>query len=206
VSAGNPRPYEGASRLPAGRVEVGLLAQGDWVELEIGPGRGWFLVERAQVEPRAALVGLEIRRKWATVVGGRLASRGLAGRVRVFAEDAVEALPRMGPDASIRRIFVHFPDPWWKKRHAKRLVVRDRFVDEAARLLEPGGELFVQTDVEERARAYLSLVEQDLRFRSAGDTPDSPRIGENPYGARSPRERRALGDGLPVYRLRWTRV
>jgi tRNA (guanine-N7-)-methyltransferase len=200
-----PRPYEDASRLPTGCVEVPLLARGEWVELEIGPGRGWFLIERAEVEPRAALVGLEIRRKWATIVGSRLESRGLASRVRIFAEDAGEALPRLGPDGSIRRIFVHFPDPWWKKRHAKRRVVRDRFLSEAARLLEPGGELFVQTDVEERARAYEGLVDLDVRFCPAGDVAGSPRIGDNPYGARSPREKRAIFDGLPVHRLRWRR-
>lgn len=199
------RRYEEASRLPAGPVDVLALAKGDWTELEIGPGRGWFLIERAEVEPRAALVGLEIRRKWAAIVGSRLESRGLASRVRVYAEDAAEALPRLGPDASIRRIFVHFPDPWWKKRHAKRRVVRDRFVVEAARLLEPDGELFVQTDVEERARAYESLVQLDSRFLPAGDVAGCPRIDDNPYGARSPRERRAIRDGLPVHRLRWTR-
>lgn len=200
-----PRLYEDASRLPTGRIEVSSLASGDWFELEIGPGRGWFLIERAEVEPRAAIVGLEIRRKWAAIVGSRLESRGLGARVRVFAEDAGDALPRLGPDASIRRIFVHFPDPWWKKRHAKRAVVRDRFLGEAARLLEPGGELFVQTDVEERARAYERLVDLDVRFTPAGDVGGCPRIGENPYGARSPREKRAIGDGLPVHRLRWKR-
>ncbi|HXX66429.1 MAG TPA: tRNA (guanine-N7)-methyltransferase [Polyangiaceae bacterium] len=199
-------PYAEAPRLPAGCIEVASLARGDWVELEIGPGRGWFLIDRAELEPRAAIVGLEIRRKWATVVRSRLESRGLGARVRIFAEDAGDALPRLGPDASIRRIFVHFPDPWWKKRHAKRRVVRDRFVGEAARLLEPRGELFVQTDVEERARAYESLVDLDVRFRPAGDVVGCPRMGDNPYGARSPREKRAMCDGLPVHRLRWERV
>jgi len=103
-------------------------------------------------------------------------------------------------------VFVHFPDPWWKKRHRKRLVVRDAFLDQVARLLEPGGELFVQTDVEERATAYEGLVGLDERFRPAGDAPSSPRLADNPYGARSPRERRAIADGLPVHRLRYERV
>jgi tRNA (guanine-N7-)-methyltransferase len=202
-----PRPYEDAPRLVLeGPVDVRSLAQGEWVELEIGPGRGWFLVERAEVEPQAALIGLEVRRKWATIVDRRLAARGLGARARVFAEDASMALPRLLPDASVRRVFVHFPDPWWKKRHQKRLVVRDRFVDQVVRLLEPGGELFVQTDVEERALAYESLVSPDPRLLPQGDRADSPRLTENPYGARSPRERRAITDGLPVHRLRWRRA
>ena len=201
------RPYEDAPRLPeADPVEVRSLVHAEWVEVEIGPGRGWFLVERAAVEPRAALVGLEVRRKWATIVDARLRARGLGERARVFAEDALWALPRLSPDRSVRRVFVHFPDPWWKKRHQKRLVVRDALLDQIARLLEPGGELFVQTDVEERAIAYESLVALDARFRPMGDAPSSPWLADNPYGARSPRERRAITDGLPVHRLRYERV
>ena len=201
-----PRPYDDAARLPEGDlVDLRALVRGDWIEVEIGPGRGWFLVERAEAEPRAGLLGLEIRRKWATVVDERLAKRRLGERARVFAEDAGSALPRLGPNGSLRRVFVHFPDPWWKKRHQKRLVLSDRFLDEVARLLEPHGELFVQTDVEERADDYETLVAQDVRFVPYGTVPGSARICENPYIARSPRERRAIADGLPVHRLRWSR-
>jgi tRNA (guanine-N7-)-methyltransferase len=201
-----PRPYDDAPRLPeADRIEMRSLAAGEWTEVELGPGRGWFLVERAEAEPRAARVGLEIRRKWAAIVDARLAARGYGARARVFAEDARFALPRLGPDASVRRFFVHFPDPWWKKRHAKRLLVQGDFLGQVARLLEPGGELFVQTDVDERAAGYEELVAEDPRFVPSGDQPGSPRLAENPYIARSPRERRAIADGLPVNRLRWTR-
>lgn len=186
-------------------LDLRTLVTGDWLELEIGPGRGWFLVERAAFEPRVALVGLEVRRKWASVVDGRLASRGLAARARVFAEDAADALPRIGPAGTIRRVFVHFPDPWWKKRHQKRLLVRETFVAEVARLLEPAGELFVQTDVAERAAAIEALVSLSPLLAPAGDAPESPRLADNPYDARSPRERRAITDGLPVHRMRWVR-
>ncbi len=201
-----PRPYDDAPRLPEGdRLELGSIIRGEWVEVELGPGRGWFLVERAEVEPRAALLGLEIRRKWASIVDGRLAAKGHAARARVFAEDARFALPRLVPDGSVRRFFVHFPDPWWKKRHAKRLLVQAGFLDDIARLLEPSGELFVQTDVQERAEGYEHLVSLDSRFVPAGDKPDDPHLAENPYAARSSRERRAITDGLPIHRLRWSR-
>jgi tRNA (guanine-N7-)-methyltransferase len=201
-----PRLYDDAPRLPDGeRVDVRSLAAGAWVEVEVGPGRGWFLVERAAVEPRAALVGVEIRRKWATIVDRRLASRGLGPRARVFAEDARTALPRLTPDASVRRLFVNFPDPWWKKRHAKRLLVAPDFLAQAARLLEPEGELFVQTDVEERADALERMIDLDARFSPGGSAAGSARLDDNPYGARSPRERRAIADGLPVHRMMWRR-
>ncbi len=157
-------------------------------------------------EPRAGLIGLEVRRKWAAVVDGRLAKCGLGRRARVFAEDARTALPHLGPDGSVRRMFIHFPDPWWKKRHQKRLLVSGPFLDEVARLLSCDGELFVQTDVETRAATYEDLISGDSRFAPAGDVSGSARANDHDYGARSPRERRAIADGIPVYRLRWRRV
>jgi tRNA (guanine-N7-)-methyltransferase len=147
-------PYADAPRLPgepSSEVDVRALVKGEWLEIEVGPGRGGFLFERAAAAPGAGLVGLEVRRKWAAIVDARLAKLGLGSRARVFAEDAREALPRMRPSGAFKRAFLHFPDPWWKKRHQKRLVMGDVFLVEMGRLLEPGGELFVQTDVEERA-------------------------------------------------------
>jgi tRNA (guanine-N7-)-methyltransferase len=200
-------PYAHAARLPDGdRVAITDVVHGAFVEIEIGPGRGVFIQERAIAEPSAAILGLEIRRKWASIVDGRLAKLGLASRARVLAEDARVALPRLSPDASVKRFFSHFPDPWWKKRHEKRIVLAAPVVDQIARLLERGGELFVQTDVEERAAQLETLLASDARFRPSGDAAGSARLAENPYGARSPREKRSIADGLPIHRVRFTRA
>jgi tRNA (guanine-N7-)-methyltransferase len=202
-----PGPYEDAPRLPDGdRVDLRAVVSGAELELEIGPGpKAGFLCERAVSAPSAGLVGLEIRKKWAAVGDGRLAKQGQAARARVFCEDARQALPRLGPDASVARVFLHFPDPWWKKRHTKRLVMGDVFLDQVARLLVPGGELYVQTDVEERAELYDRVVTAHEAFEPNGDVAGSARVAENPYGARSPREHRAIADGLPVHRMKWRR-
>jgi tRNA (guanine-N7-)-methyltransferase len=202
-----PGPYEDAPRLPAGdHVDLRAVVAGAELELEIGPGpKAGFLCERAVSAPGSGLVGLEIRKKWAAVGDARLAKQGEATRARVFCEDARLALPRLGPDASVARAFLHFPDPWWKKRHTKRLVMGDIFLAEVARLLVPNGELYVQTDVEERAEQYERVVSAHEAFEPAGDVAGSPRVAENPYGARSPREHRAIADGLPVTRMMWRR-
>jgi tRNA (guanine-N7-)-methyltransferase len=201
------RPYADAPRLPEGeRVDARAVVAGEWLEIEIGPGRGGFVFERAEAAPRCGIIGLEVRRKWAAIVDARLAKRGLAPRARVFAEDAKDALPRLGPDGVFKRAFLHFPDPWWKKRHHKRLVMGDVFLTEIARLLEPGGELYIQTDVEERAAQYEAQVLACPLFTPSGDAAGSPRMLENPYDARSPREHRAIKDGLPVHRMRFRRV
>jgi tRNA (guanine-N7-)-methyltransferase len=119
----------------------------------------------------------------------------------VFAEDAKDALPRLSPDACLSVVYLHFPDPWWKKRHEKRLVLDLSVLDQVARLLVPTGEFFVQTDVAERADQYEGLLLADARFEPAGDQPGSARLADNPYEARSPRERRAITDGLPIHRM-----
>jgi len=199
-----PTPYADAPRLPEGdrldpRRLLGTTVEA--VELEIGPGRGWFMIERLAVQPDVGLIGLEIRRKWASIVDERLRRRGLGARGRVFAEDARWALPRIA-DATVSVVYVHFPDPWWKKRHRKRLLITDQLLGEVARVLRPRGELFVQTDVAERAGVYERAVDGTGRFE-AGRL--GPRVAKNPYGARSPRERRAVEDGLPVYRLLYQR-
>ena len=200
-------PYKHAARFPGeGEVDIASLLPGEGpVEIEIGPGRGGFLFERAAAAPDRRLLGLEIRLKWSAIVDERLAKQGLGARARVLNADAREALGRLRPDASIETFFLHFPDPWWKKKHAKRLVMNPELLNEIARLLRPGGEFYVQTDVEERAEQYEAQIGAHEAFEPAGDSEGSARMVENPYGARSPREHHAIRDGLPVTRLRYRR-
>jgi tRNA (guanine-N7-)-methyltransferase len=194
-------PYEHAPRLPEGdQIDPRLLVGAGLspIEIEIGPGRGGFVFERLAADPEVFMLGMEIRRKWATIVDNRVRERGLSNRARVFGEHAREAFPRF-PDACARAVFVHFPDPWWKKRHAKRLVVTNDLLPQLCRVLIPGGALFIQTDVEGRAAEYAALVATEPRLvpQHAGFE------AENPFNARSPREHRAIADGLPIYRLHY---
>ena len=198
-------PYANAPRLPA---ELDVVDPREVIggapgplELEIGPGRGGFLFERLAAAP-VRMMGLEIRRKWATIVDNRLRDRGYGQRARVFAEDAKVAVARF-PDACVNAVYVHFPDPWWKRRHHKRLVVGGDFVQSLQRVLIPAGELFVQTDVEDRAQAYFEVLSQVSGLEPMGP---SPWIDENPYEARSTREHHAISDGLPIYRLRYRKA
>jgi tRNA (guanine-N7-)-methyltransferase len=202
-------PYAHAPRLPdEGPIDLrrvfqaGPLAEsGAPVELEIGPGRGWFTIERLDVAPDIRVVGLEIKKKWATIIDDRLKKRGLAHRGRTFYADARLIVPRLVA-GSLSHVYLHFPDPWWKKRHEKRLVLGPELLDGLSRALVPGGELFVQTDVEHRAAAYAETVGSDARFVPVEG---GPWVEDHPYVARSPRERIALRDDIPVYRLRFRR-
>jgi tRNA (guanine-N7-)-methyltransferase len=152
-----------------------------------------------EIDPRVRVLGVEVRRKWATIVDERLKKRGLGARGRVFADDIRLVLPRF-VDRSLSVAYVHFPDPWWKKRHHKRLVLNQELLVELNRVLVPGGELLVQTDVFERADEYERVVAENGRFEPVEQT---ARVADHPYGARSPRERKAMEVGLPVVRLRY---
>lgn len=183
-----PRPPE------RGEVDLRALVPGEGdLELEIGFGRGRFLLERARAAPGARILGLEIKAKLAYQVAQRIERLGLAN-ARAYCADARELLARAGPDGCLARAFLHFPDPWWKKRHAKRRVLDADVVSALARLVAPGGELFVQTDVEERAAEMAAELAAEHRFVVE-------RAAANLYGARSNREARADEDGLPVHRL-----
>jgi tRNA (guanine-N7-)-methyltransferase len=201
------RRYALALRLPEGAVDVRkvLEAPVSRIEIEIGPGRGGFFLGRLEARGDVGLIGFEIKRKWTVIVNERLARSGLADRGRIFAEDIRTALPSLGPEGSIDAMFFHFPDPWWKKRHQKRLVVGTDVLDQCARLLRPRGELFIQTDVEERAALYETQICAHAGFVAAGDAPGAARMAENPYEARSHREKRAIEDRLPIFRLRFAR-
>ncbi len=167
------------------------------IEIEVGFGRGMFLVDRGREHPDTGLLGIETSYKWAHVVEQRCRRLHL-DNVHILAGDAREILERTTPDGAVRRVFLHFPDPWWKKRHAKRRLMTRRFLDQVARLLEPAGEFFLQTDVEERAAEYARQVQAHEAF---GFRTGDGFLSANPYCQISNRERRAKEDGLPVYRI-----
>ena len=198
-----PKSYAHAPRLPEGPVSVAQIVAGAGpLMLEIGPGRGRFALELCAHNQDQRLIAMEIRRKLAFQLDERLTQKGWASRARCFAEDAREALVRIGPDASVDQVAIHFPDPWWKKRHAKRMVVGDGLVNEIARLVKPGGVVLVQTDVDDRAAAYYPRFAEHPAFESQG----APYVEDSPFApARSNREALAIVDGLPVYRMVFVR-
>jgi tRNA (guanine-N7-)-methyltransferase len=193
---------EKAPRAPEGRFSLEDLIEGSGpIELDIGFGRGLSLFERAAAAPESRIIGIEVKAKLAYRAEERLLRRGQRN-VTVLWGDARELLKRAEPSGSVLRVALHFPDPWWKKRHDKRRVVRRTLLDELVRLMKPGGELFIQTDVEHRAEQYVAQLRATRGFTLASQ---SGYVSDNPFGARSNRERRAVEDGLPVWRVLATR-
>lgn len=194
----NPHRYRAiAPRAPEGQFRLDQVAPGTrTIELDLGFGRGRSLFARAEQEPGAHLVGIEVKTKWAFKVDQRRRELGIE-RIAVYCGDAREILSRAEPEGCVDRVFIHFPDPWWKKRHGKRKLVSAPFLDTLGRLVRSGGEIFFQTDVESRAEEYAALVSAHSLF----DTSRDCFLDENPFGLLSNREVRAHADGLPVYRV-----
>src|SRR4051812_3258275 len=88
------------------------------VELEVGPGKGLFLVNAASRRPGHDFLGMGVARKSAGGAAGG-AGRGGLTTARLVAGDARAFLSRHTPPGSLAAVHVYFPDPWWKKRHRK---------------------------------------------------------------------------------------
>ena len=114
------------------------------VWLEVGFGGGEHLAGLAETHPHVGLIGGEVFRNGVASLLGHVQARGL-DNIRVFPEDVRLLLPAL-PEGSLARVFVLFPDPWPKTRHAeRRFICRDN-LDAIARTLSDGGELRVASD------------------------------------------------------------
>jgi len=184
--------------LPPGTIDLrATLGCAAPVELDVGFGKGRSLLEWAALGRDGTLLGVEIRRGLVERAFERLGRAG-AGGVRLLRGDFRAIVPRLVPGGLVRRCYLHFPDPWWKKRHRKRQVVSGPVVTELVRLLAPGGEVCVQTDVPERAEEFrAALAGAGLEERGWSDGG----AGARPFDVRSNREVRCEAAGVPVYRM-----
>src|SRR5215472_7777353 len=161
ISLSQPAPVELARLFaPAPVAEV-------W--LEIGFGGAEHLIWQARANPRVGCIGCEpfadgVVKALSAIVQANLAN------VRLYAEDA-RPLLRWLPDAGIARTFILFPDPWPKKRHHKRRLVSRATLAELARIMRPGAELRIATDIDDYARAILLAVRQQQSFRWTAERP-----------------------------------
>ncbi|MBI3445941.1 MAG: tRNA (guanosine(46)-N7)-methyltransferase TrmB, partial [Magnetospirillum sp.] len=114
------------------------------VWLEVGFGGGEHLADLAQAHPEIGLIGCEVFRNGVASLLGHVQTRALTN-VRIFPEDARLLLPAL-PEASLDRVFVLFPDPWPKTKHAERRFICAENLDALARVLADGGELRVASD------------------------------------------------------------
>ncbi len=147
-------------------------------ELEIGSGKGTFLVQQGVLQPTTNFLGIEWAGEFCRYAADRLRRNDLKN-VRMLHGDATEFIRFWCPDAIADVVHLYFSDPWPKKRHHKRRVVQDASLKEIHRILRPGGELRIVTDHEDLWSWYEEHAErnQGLFGRQSFQPPES--AGDN---------------------------
>lgn len=192
----NPEALQAAARAmiactgAAFAIEPGLIfARSAPLEVELGAGRGDFIIERARLIPARNFLAIEL----AGVVAQMLATR--AGRacienLRVARMDARTLVNLLLPDHSVAGYHIYFPDPWPKGRQAKHRLFTPYLVCNLARTLIPGAPLYIATDVREYADTIFAMVEAAGFHRSTMEVPGAAQTGF---------ARKFIAEGRPVY-------
>ena len=168
------------------------------VEIEIGSGKGTFLVESAIARPTTNFLAVELAGAFAEHVRDRVRRRGLAN-VRVARAEAGSFFARHVPPGSVHAVHVYFPDPWPKKRHAKRRLLSPEFALAVARALEPGGELRFVTDYEEYFHEATAVLDKTPGLAPA-EVPPRGMADLTNY------ERKYRAEGRPIHRALYRRA
>ena len=174
-----------------------LFGRAALLEVEVGSGKGLFLQSAAVHAPEHNFVGIEIAHKYARFAAARLAKNALTNAI-VVDGDAQRLFSELLPDDALAAVHVYFPDPWWKKRHHKRRVMNERFVQAVARTLAAGGTLHFWTDVRDYFDATLDLIAKETPL--AGPLEVQERWAEHDLDYRTHFERRMRLGSKPVYR------
>jgi tRNA (guanine-N7-)-methyltransferase len=133
------------------------------VEVEIGIGKGRFLLAAAEARPDVHHLGVEWANKYLRIAEARALARGLEN-IRFVRVDARELVCRAIPTGSVDAHYVFYPDPWPKKRHLKRRFFQPTIVDHLARTLVDDGLLHVATDYVEYWQSIETLLDGHAEF------------------------------------------
>ncbi len=172
--------------------------------LDIGCARGKFILNMAQVEPDWNFLGLEIREPLVHDANNWRDSLGLNNLHYLFSNtnnplrDMLSSLPK----GVLQRVTIQFPDPWFKKRHAKRRMVQPQLVNEISEYLVSGGMVFLQSDIEFVTQEMCDRFNEHPAFYKENE---QGWLTENPLPIQTEREIYTLEKNKPVYRTVFTR-
>ncbi len=131
------------------------------LHIEIGSGRGTFLVNQAKSSPEINFLGIEWANRYYRFAVDRIGRWNLPN-VRIIRTDAAQFIADCVPDQTVDCFHIYFPDPWPKKRHHKRRFVNVTNIDQLIRCLKPSGSIRIATDFED----YFQQIKDVLAARS----------------------------------------
>lgn len=163
--------------------------------LDIGCARGRFILRMAEAQPDWNYLGVEIREPLVDEANRIASERGLTNLHYAFCNAMLwlDKLISHIPPGVLQTVTIQFPDPWFKKKHAKRRMVNEEMAETVVEKLAAGGRIFVQTDIEFLADEMLEL------FRAKDNLSDLS-INVNPFSVKTEREKAVEEKGLVVYR------
>jgi tRNA (guanine-N7-)-methyltransferase len=191
------RHYREIEELPRSWDSRGLFGRDAPLEVEVGSGKGMFLVGAAATHSDRNFLGIEKALTYARYAAARLAKRGLKNAVVVHG-DALRVFKELLAEHSLAAVHVYFPDPWWKKRHKKRRVLNASFLRDVERTLMVYGRLHFWTDVEEYFLTTLDVIRETTGLTGPFEVAERP--PEHDLDYRTHFERRTRLHGEPVYR------
>lgn len=165
-------------------------------EIEIGSNRGCFLMGLARGRRDVSFLGIELKFALCRTTMHKLAREGLDNG-HVINADAKLAIPVLFEPHTVDAIYVLFPDPWWKRKHARRRLLDDSFFEMAHLFLKNGGYFVLKTDVLD----YFEAVEEYLKASPCFECVDIHEVPGADKWTLSTRERHCLEDQLPYKQL-----
>ncbi|MDQ3322536.1 MAG: tRNA (guanosine(46)-N7)-methyltransferase TrmB [Acidobacteriota bacterium] len=165
------------------------------LHLDIGSARGRFLLKMAEIEPDKNFLGVEIREPLVAEANRLAAENDLTNLRYEFcnASYALDTLLENLPADILQTVTIQFPDPWYKKKHAKRRMLNEKIVETVVGHLKKNGRIFIQTDVDFLAEEMFAV------FRKSGNLREIE-IAENPFPVKTEREIAVEEKDLPIYR------
>ena len=167
------------------------------LEVEIGSGKGLFLARASLARPEHNFLGIEVAYRYAHFAAAQLAARGGTNALMLHG-DALHLFAAFLRNAAATAVHVYFPDPWWKRRHHKRRVMQQPFLQQIERVLAPGGELHFWTDVEAYSRAACADIAAATGLQGHVEVSEQPTAEEQEYQTHF--ERRTRLGAKPVFR------
>lgn len=170
------------------------------LEVEVGSGKGLFLLSQSERQPDRNFLGNEIAMGYARLAAYRLAMQSRTN-ARMIAGDGLQLFRELMPDSSVAAVHVYFPDPWWKARHRRRRVMQPAFIADIERVLVAEGELHFWTDVREYFDETVDLISRHSNLKGPCPVAETPAAHEMDY--RTHFERRMRLNGHDVFRARY---
>ncbi len=128
--------------------------------LEIGSGMGEATLDLAKKNPGSDYLAVEVHRPGIGSLLRGIVALGLSN-IRVINHDVVDIVNRQIPEESLTSVYIHFPDPWPKKRHHKRRLIQPRFISRLTALMKTEGQLYLATDSADLAEHMLLVCDAE---------------------------------------------